>query len=202
RFNNTTLTDGAGVGSLDVTASDRLTNGDAGAKIWSIAGNATGAGKVAVGLAAAINTVTNTIAADISGNSDITLDGAVNVDADSATEIKTMAVAGGGAGTASVQGSGTVNTIVNTVRAKISGASTQITASALDVLASERDDASGHRTSIWSLAGAAGGAGTASIGASVAVNTVSNTLNAEIDGGTYSIDGATNVNADAGTEIM
>src|SRR5690606_35865817 len=79
---------------------------------------------------------------------------------------------------------------------------TQITASALDVLASERDDASGHRTSIWSLAGAAGGAGTASIGASVAVNTVSNTLNAEIDGGTYSIDGATNVNADAGTEIM
>src|SRR5690606_26726802 len=138
------------------------------------AGNVSGAGKVAAGLAAAVNTISNELVAEVEGST-VDLDGAVLVKADSGSDIKSAAVAGGGAGKAAVDGSASVNTIINTTQARLAGGSVQ--AARLDVLAAERSDAA--RTSIWSLAGAVSGAGTAAVGVASAINTVTNTLSAE-----------------------
>src|SRR5690606_8745727 len=101
RLIDSTVTDGSGMGNLFVRAGDRWDDGGNGSTIWSLAGNVSRAGKVAAGLAAAVNTISNELVAEVEGST-VDLDGAVLVKADSGSEIKSAAVAGGGAGTAAV----------------------------------------------------------------------------------------------------
>ncbi|KAB7623810.1 leukotoxin LktA family filamentous adhesin [Alkalilimnicola sp. S0819] len=199
RLENLSLTDAAlDTGSLRVRARDRLADGGNGSEIWSLAGNVAGAGKAALGLAAAVNTIVNSLTAEVI-DSAIDIGGRATVDADSAAAIKSAAVAGGGAGAAAVQGSATTNNIVNTVRAKLAGGSLQ--AASLRVGAGERDDVSGSRTSIMSLAGAVNGAGTAAIGAAVAEAAVISSIDALVSGTALTVSGATEIGADMGADI-
>src|SRR5690606_7896941 len=181
RLIDSTVTDGSGMGNLFVRAGDRWDDGGNGSTIWSLAGNVSGAGKVAAGLAAAVNTISNELVAEVEGST-VDLDGAVLVKADSGSEIKSAAVAGGGAGTAAVQGSLAVNTVANTTRATVQGGS--LGGGQVRVEARERSAASDHRTTIHALAGSVSGAGTAAVGGAVAVNTIANDLIASVDAAT------------------
>src|SRR5690606_37934601 len=104
-------------GSLSVKARDR--DGDDRSSIWSRAGNVSGAGKAAVGGAFSVNTVGNTIDAAVAGIT-LTIGGETKVDAESGTEIYSIAVAGGGAGEVAAGLSSSINTVINDVGARVS----------------------------------------------------------------------------------
>src|SRR5690606_22263616 len=168
-----------------------------GTQIWALAGNVQGAGTTSVGVASAVNTIANELYAQVI-DSTVDVGGDVKVAADSASEIKSAAVAGGGAGTASINGSVAVNTIANTVAATVSKGS--IEAANLSVTASEREGT--DRTTIHSLAGAVSGAGPAAVGAATAVNTIANNLDAVIDGAKVDVGtGSVAVESFAGSDI-
>ncbi|HEY9380770.1 MAG TPA: leukotoxin LktA family filamentous adhesin, partial [Burkholderiales bacterium] len=186
-------------GSLSVTARDRDDATDDRSSIWSLAGNISGAGKGAIGGAVSSNTVANTIDAAIN-DSTLTIDGDTEVDAASGSDIWSMAVAGAAAGPVAANGSVAVNTLANTTTAKVSGGS--VTAGNLNVTASERNDATDERSSIWALAGAVSGAGKAAVAGASAINTIANNLDAQIENASVDVGtGGVTVETQAGAEI-
>ncbi|SEO80581.1 haemagglutination activity domain-containing protein [Aquisalimonas asiatica] len=176
-------------GGLDVSAA-----GDS-LRIISAAGNAQGAGTAAVGGASTVNTFATDRVARLDGVN-ATVTGDIDVLAGARTEINTGAGAGGGAGTAAVLGSATINTVVGSETAEIIGDS-DITSTEGDL--SVRAD-EGERI-IRSISGNVGGAGTAAVGGANVTNTISGVREALIMGGSLNIAETINL-ASGGTAII
>jgi len=138
-------------------------------EIKSLAGTINGAGKVAAGAAVSVNTMENLVKASLYNQTALNVVNTVKVDATNISDIETIAVAGGAAGKAAFNGSASVNTIANTTEANVTKVVSGTNAVAINVNA--LDD-----SSIQSLAGAIGGAGTGAVGAAVAVNDLASTV--------------------------
>lgn len=143
--------------------------------IDSLAGAVAGAQSAAVGGAVSVNVVGGSTTATLA-ESVLGVTHAVDVKASSESTIDTLAVAGAGAAQGAFTGAATTNFITSTVRAAVRDTGSVNSAHTLTVSA---DDAS----RIQSLAGAAGVAGKAGVGASIAVNRVATTVDAAIEGG-------------------
>ena len=118
-------------GDVSISASDT-------SEINTIALGVGASGKTAVGAAGAVNVITNTVEAEISGST-VTAGGDVSLDATNSAIIRSLglAVAGSGENAVSVTGQG--NVVVNTVRAAITGGSTVKAVG--DVILSAEDEA-------------------------------------------------------------
>ncbi|OUS15208.1 hypothetical protein A9Q88_11635 [Gammaproteobacteria bacterium 50_400_T64] len=156
-------------GNVDINATDN-------SGIHAIAGQATGAGAVAVGAAVAYNDIANTITAAVDSASDITVDnvsaGNIALQARSAATIDTISAGISGSGTVSVAGSGGGALIANTVAAYISGA-TVSTPDTLTVFAESAD-------TIASYGGTLAASGAVGAGVTAFVNLLSSTTSAYI----------------------
>ena len=152
-------------GEIDEAGSDQSV-------IAVLAGNIAGAGTVAAAAAVATNNVSNTVKGYIDGSTVTSSDASVNVTATSApppglppgltAQINALAIGGAGAGDAALAGSLSLNWVLDTVEAQISGGST-VSGTSVSVTASDS-------SSITAIAGAIAGAGTVGIGASIAYN--------------------------------
>jgi len=149
-------TDAAIVGGLNPGI--RITAKDI-SSIQSICGQVNASGTAGIGAAAGYNTVGNTIKAYISNSSTVTSKTFITVKALSEATIKTV-VAGGGAGSVSINGSAAVNSIGNDVLAYIDAS--QVT-SLKSIYLSASDS-----SEIGAIAGAVGASANVTIGASVA----------------------------------
>ncbi|MCH8129679.1 MAG: hypothetical protein IIC70_07260, partial [Acidobacteria bacterium] len=154
---------------LDLTARDISV-------VSAIAGNAGGAGAVRIGGSLALNTVTKTTTSFIDASS-VTTDGDVGATAESIAIVTGVAFGFGGAGGVAVQGSATVNVVVNTVDAHASNGSSLITGGKVGL---EANDLS----IVTAVAISGGGAGIGSFAGAAANNNVINTTRAYIDGTT------------------
>lgn len=145
------------VGALDLSAAigDRT--------IWSLAGAFGGAGATAVGIADTNNIILSKRLAEVL-DSDLTVDGALTLSSGGSSNIRSVAVGAGGAGTAAVGGSLAINVIEGEERAEIKNSSVE--AGSLKVSASRGE------SDVKTLAGNAQGAGTAAVGAAIAVSTI------------------------------
>ena len=155
--------------STSIVASDTST-------IEALAGSISGAGTAAVGAAVAVNEINGQTSAG-AANSTLLNSGNTLVDADTDASITSLAVAGGGAGTAAIGGSASTNRIGNSTSASLDNTSITSTAGDVDVLSTDTSN-------IQSLAGSVQGSGTAAVGAAVAVNRIDNQTGADISGGT------------------
>lgn len=159
---------GARARTLDVEATNTLA-------AHSLAGAVAAAKSVAVGGAVGVNMIDGSTRALLT-DSVLAVSDTVDVSAGSHATIETIAVAAGGAQTVGFAGSATTNTIDSQVEAGISNTAL---AQAGNVTTVSAHDAS----QIDSLAGAAGVAQNAGIGAAVAVNRVGTDVSAWLDGG-------------------
>ncbi|MCM2679612.1 leukotoxin LktA family filamentous adhesin [Echinimonas agarilytica] len=141
--------------------------------IGSLAGTINGAGKAAGGAAVSVNTIGNSTQAWISDLAHLSISDLISIDAANRANIDSYAVAGGGAGTAAFNGSASSNEISNVTESYLSNVQQASNSAALVV-------ASGDYSTIESLAGNVGFAGSAAVGASVAVNRISNTTSAYV----------------------
>ncbi|WP_422126680.1 leukotoxin LktA family filamentous adhesin [Thioalkalivibrio sulfidiphilus] len=161
-----------GAGSLDVTVSAR----DA-STIRAAAGSLQGAGKVAVGLATAVNRIDTAVDARISGNlaGDEIRARNVVVDAYSESTIQTLTAGLSAAGKGGVAGSVSVNLLGGSVVAAIDNGARVHALNNVGVLAENRDvmNVVGGGLAFGLYVGAAG---------SVAVNLISSETHAYIDG--------------------
>ena len=150
----------------DFTATAKDTAG-----ILSIAGAVNGAGTVAIGASLATNKISGTV--ETKNTAAIT---ARNVSLTTSTTgtIKSIAAAGGGAGTVAANGAVTLNEISRNVLATNSGNS----AATLGTVSFSVTDSA----VIHSLAGAVSGAGTVAFGASLATNKISGTVESKNTG--------------------
>lgn len=153
-------------GSLTVSAA----RGDR--TIWSLAGAVSGAGTTAVGVANANNIILAKREASIS-NATLALSGALIAESGGSANIRSAAVGVGGAGTAAVGGSVAVNVVDGEESASLNNV-TVTSGSGVTVQVSRGD------VDIKTLAGNVQGAGTAAVGAAVAVSTVDQQRSASI----------------------
>ncbi|MDZ7965043.1 MAG: DUF4347 domain-containing protein [Nostoc sp. DedSLP03] len=151
---------------INVLASDNST-------IKAIAGQVSVGGTAGVGASVSTNYVKNQAQAYISGSQVTSTNNGVTVQATLAPNIANITAGGAGAGTAAVGGSVTVNNINTATTAYISNHATVQAQQNVQVLAT-------NNATIQSLAGQISGAGTAAIGAAVAVNNSSSTTQAYI----------------------
>lgn len=219
RVSGGTLTTTEG-GDVSVTATDLSTiHSDAGG--FGITGRLSNeggfSGAVSVGVSAAVNILTGSATADIDGAT-VTSDGAVTVRTRSVAVIDALAIAGALTGVAtsgsgfggSGAGAGTGNTITNTGRARVRGGATVTAKGAVTVEALDTS-ATGEKSRIQADSGgvaitlAAGGQGKTNVnltfGVSVAVNKVTNTLEALVDGSTVDAGGPVAVRAISEVDI-
>lgn len=145
------------VGALDLSAAigDRT--------IWSLAGAFGGAGTTAVGIADTNNIILSKRLAEII-DSDLTVGGALTLASGGSSNIRSVAVGAGGAGTAAVGGSVAINVIEGEERAEIKESDVEAGSVLVDVSRGAAD--------VKTLAGNAQGAGTAAVGAAIAVSTI------------------------------
>jgi len=194
-------------GALTVTATDHSTIlANSGGAAFSGAGGAGGGVTVTAGASMAVNTISNAVQTFVSGST-LEVDGNLSMDAQSNATIwaLTIAGAGGGSGGAiggvSVSGgaSSSVNVIVNSAESLIDASSvvtTKQSGSDLYVLASDNSLIMANAGAA-SADGAGGGVGgvTVSLGASVAVNDITNTVSARVSGSTLDAAGSVELEA-------
>jgi hypothetical protein len=180
-------------GGVALTATDSAQiRTDAGGVSLGLAGGEGGGADITVGAAAATNTITDTVTATIDAS---TVTGSAGVVLTATTlkaaiEALTFGVAGGLAGgegggvSLSGAGSGSGNTITNTVQAAITGHSTVAAIHGPVALTANDNAAISSKAGAAALALAGGGAGgvAASVGVSAAVNQITDTTRAAIDG--------------------
>jgi len=164
------IADGSTVTGLGVQVA-AMENGG----IDALAGAASGAGTVSVGAAVATNTLGDTTSAAVDGSTVRATSHDVQVTATSTPVINSITATGSGAGTVAGNGAVSLNTLDDTVDAHAAGGATLIAAGNVGIAASEN-------AGINALAGAVSGAGTVSVGASVATNDIGDTLKAYADG--------------------
>lgn len=207
-------------GAVSITATDRSTvTADAGgfALTFRISSSNQNSGAVSVGVSASVNKVTNTAIADIDGTT-VNADGAVTVRTRSLSVIEALAIAGtltgvstSGSGLAgSGAGAGTGNTITNTGRARVRNGA-NVTAKGAVTVETTDSSAAGEKSHIKADSGGVaialqrGAEGKTDVnltfGISVAVNTVTNTLEATVDNATVSAGGAVSVRAVSEVDI-
>ncbi|HEY1029163.1 MAG TPA: leukotoxin LktA family filamentous adhesin [Pseudomonas sp.] len=158
--------------SLDASAGNGL-------MIASLAGSVTGGGTASVGGALSVNRIGVDRTALIS-HSEIGGFAGNQLKSGAKQSIYAAAIAGGGAGNVAVNGSSTSNVLEGTERAAME-ASRLDDAGSLSLSAAE-----GERT-IWSLAGAVGGAGSVSVGVANANNIILSKRQAEITASTVDL---------------
>src|SRR5208337_3392669 len=152
-------------GEIDVAGTDMSV-------IAVLAGNVGFSGGVAAAAAVATNDVANTVKGYIDASTVKSTGAAVNVSATTAAptglptglnaQIDALAIGGAGAGTAALAGSASLNWIVDSIDAHISGGST-VSGTSVSVTASDS-------STINAIAGAIAGAGSVGVGASIAYN--------------------------------
>ncbi len=157
--NTVTLT-----GALAVSASDQ-------GVIKTAAADAEGAGTAAGGAAIAINTLDNDIAATLSGGN--TQAGSVSVSAIGKGDLQALAAVGAGAGTVAGDVSDTENIISGNISAKITGAASIGSSGAVNVTATDS-------STIKSLSGSVGFAGTAAFAGARAHNRIGDVPNDDV----------------------
>ncbi len=183
-------------GSLTLTASDT-------SDIYSLGGQASGAGTASVGGAVSVSEIGNEVRARIIGT-DVTAEESVSVDAINASTIRTVAVSAQAAGSAAVGGSITTNIILNETVAEICSSgrcvddeftlggrpavSENVTAKSVRVTASDESE-------IDSLAGQVQAAGPAAVGGAVAHNQIRNATRARVGGVHLAVNQSTHVEA-------
>ena len=145
-------------GDVTLSAADATT-------ISSLAGAVAGGGKVSIGASAAVNDLTVTVGAYVAASNLAASSGQVRIKSRGGSTIRTAAAGGSGAGDVSLAGAATTNFIDNDIGSYVNGNSTITGGNGVNL---EVVDAS----TIESLAGVVTGAGTASIGASVAYNKI------------------------------
>ncbi len=162
-------------GSLTVSAAlgDRT--------IWSLAGAVSGAGTTAVGVANANNIILAKREASIS-NATLALSGALVAESGGSANIRSAAVGAGGAGTAAVGGSVAVNVVDGEESASLNNVT--VTSGSGVIVQVIRGD-----VDIKTLAGNVQGAGTAAVGAAVAVSTVDQQRSASIANSSLTLSG-------------
>ncbi len=166
-------------GSADnvaITAKDAST-------INSLAGGAVGAGSVAVGVAAAVNRITNQIEARLSGNKDLSTWTVKQllVTAGSDAAINSASISAGFSGTVAVSAGIATNLIQTAAKALINGGALVKASEDVGVLANNRDV-------IRSGAMVVAGSGTAAVAGLVSVNQLESTTEAGIAGAATRVD--------------
>ena len=156
--------------SLTVTASDQST-------IRALAGNVGLSSSGAVGAAAAVNVISNTTRAQISGGS-AEAHGPTSVSATNMSTIETIGASGGISGTVTVTGSVAVSEVSNRTEAEIIGADLRGNGSGsqISVLATDK-------ATIKSISGAVGASAGVSIGAASSTNRITSVTTARVSGG-------------------
>ncbi|MBL4827159.1 MAG: hypothetical protein JKY66_05500, partial [Spongiibacteraceae bacterium] len=198
----------SGGGTLSLSSRDSsLIMANAGGVAFAGAGGAGGGGALSVGASLAVNTISNTVKAFITGST-IVADGDMTISADSTATIWSLTIAGaiagaGGAGGGLI-GSGaaasSVNTIANTIEASIGTGSdvTTTNGGGIDINAADSSlimaNAGG---AAFAGGGGAGGGAAVAIGASLAVNTIANVVDAFIAGSTIETTGSISIDADS-----
>lgn len=157
-------------GKISLSSDDNST-------IESLAGTVSGAGSTSIGAAVAVNDIGNVTKAYVDDSDVTSSTDEVALSSKSKATIKSLSAGISGAGTASITGAVSHNIIGNTTDAFLSGGST-VTAS--DGISLSADDTS----TIKSLSGQVGGAGSAAIGGSAAYNEIDNIIEAYADGAT------------------
>ena len=155
---------------------------------------------IAVGVSAAVNTISETIESLIDASS-VTASGGIALNADSTATIRVLTVAGAAAGGVGGQGvggafagaaAGSLNDIHETVEAIVSNTKAVKGGGAILLHAADGSTidaaAGGVRLSV---AGGAGAGGAASVGAGVALNTITDTVEAGLVNATVEADGTT-----------
>ena len=158
---------GVDAASLSVSASDE-------SNIKGIVGAVgVSTGNVGFGVSFAWNDIGSQVHASLM-SPNVSTTGATSVTAEHMAEIKTAAVAGGGAAKVGASGSLAINDISTQLSATTQGG--RVTASSVDVTAQEK-------ASISALTGAVSGGGTGAVGASGSYNHISGTVLAQVAGG-------------------
>jgi hypothetical protein len=171
---DTYIGNGAVIEASDISLS--TSDGTATTSIRSLAGALALGGKATVGAAVAINDIANTFTARIDASTVTATDGGVSLNSASSGSIDAAAVGVSGAGKFALGGSVTVNEIDNTLDTHIATGA-DVTAFG-DIMLDSSDVAL-----INSLAGAVAGAGTAAVGAAVAVNEIGSSVTSYIGRG-------------------
>ena len=156
------------VNSIDLTAKDR-------SEIISIAGAVGGSQTAAVGAALAVNYIGSFgglgepkyVYSYIEDSQLVAENGSINISAESESVIKSISVAGGGSSNTAVFGSVSLNFINNDIAAYIKDCS-QVNAQG-DISLNATD-----KSTIYVAAGDVAGAGTASVGAAIAISYIGN----------------------------
>lgn len=181
---------------LSTSMGQQLLNLDAsgghGLRIASLTGSVTGGGTAAVGGAVSINRIGADRTALIRGSS-ISGFSKTSLKSGADQDIYAVAVAAGGAGNVSVNGSSTSNVLEGTERAAIENST--VLEGSLSLSAAE-----GDRT-IWSLAGALSGAGAVAVGVANANNIILSTRAAEVTDSTVTIGGTLTVQSGGASHI-
>ncbi|MCM2265025.1 MAG: leukotoxin LktA family filamentous adhesin, partial [Desulfuromonadales bacterium] len=153
------------------------------ADIYTVAGNLAATGGTATfGGSYAENTISSTVSAKAADNAKLAASGKVALDASALAKISSIAAGGTGAGTLAIGGSVTLNTITSTAETRI--INSDVDATGLVSLTA------GNSSGIDSLAGTVSGAGSFSVGAALATNTIGNTVAAVIDASTVDSTGS------------
>ena len=204
-------------GGLSLTASDDTSvRADSGGYAVAIAASQGGSGiqgAGAIGASESINAIGqgngDSVKAYID-NSTVTAAGNVTIGATSTVAIDALAIGGAGAGSGTGgsglsgslagAGAGTINALTQTIEASIKGGSSVTTTNSGNVSltatdsSSLKDDAGGVAIAIAANKGS-GIAGSGSIGAAVARNNETDTVNADIDGSSVTAAGSISVKA-------
>jgi hypothetical protein len=182
----------------------------AGAGALSIVG---GSGtKVGVGLSfsIAVNDILDSATAvidssTVSGASGVSLDATTAASIDAVTVAGSLAGAfGAGANLAFVGvGAGSINTIADTTEARITGGGVTATTGAVQVHAADDASIEADAGAVDVAAGGGSGvAGALAVGASFAVNTITDTTQALLDGAAVAAGGAVDVGATSGADVL
>nr|WP_293778378.1 DUF4347 domain-containing protein [uncultured Oxalicibacterium sp.] len=192
----------AGAISLSATDTSSIL-ANAGGLAAGIGGGGVGASG-AVGAAVAINTITNTVQAAIIGSKVTATGGNISLSATETATINATSAGGavalaGGAAAAAAAGAGgeATTTISNIVEAYISGSSDVKTVTSGNISLTATDTANVTADTIAAAVSIAGGlsAGTFSVGAAVAQNTVTNRVRAYSDASTLTSAGSLSLTA-------
>ncbi|MBD2516808.1 DUF4347 domain-containing protein [Nostoc sp. FACHB-973] len=205
----------ANTGSVTLSATDNSTiNADAGGVAVAVAGGASGGTAISVGAAIAINTIDNTIKATID-KSTVNASTGVALTATSTADIDALAVAGSlsaavgtGSGTGGLSGSGagseTTNKISNSIEASIQDTANVTVTNPGNVTLTATDDstivADAGGVAIALSAGPSAGISLA-VGASLANNTIDNTVEAYVDNSTVTTPGNVELSATSTADV-
>ena len=184
----------ARIDDAEVTADDANLSATTDATIRSLTLGGSGSGSFAVGIALAVNTIDNTVEADIADGATVDTTGAPTGKGSvglSATDASTIdALAFGGAGAGSVAGGGAVaaNVVTNTIETEISG-STVKAGSSVSLL-------SESEARIRALAVGVSGSGSVAVSVSALGNYVGDTVEALIADSNVTAAGSVTVSAE------